>query len=150
MALNGIFKKKVITVTKDCTLVKAAALMADNHIGNLIVVDDVKQKLTPIGLITDRDIAVKAVGKGRNVESTTVEEIMNKDLIVAHEFDGIYDVIEVMKNHGVNRIPIVDGSENLVGILTSADLLDVVTDELAGLASLGERQKNREGKSLRQ
>lgn len=75
-----------------------------------------------IGIVTDRDLAMKIVAEGRDAKSTQVELVMTRDLITCREDDDLQAALAAMGEHQVRRIPIVDGQNRLVGIIAQADV----------------------------
>ena len=75
-----------------------------------------------VGVVTDRDLAVRAVANGRDPNRTAVVEAMTPELVYALEEQGIDDAVELMREHEIRRLPIVDDRRRLVGIVALADL----------------------------
>ena len=107
------------TVTLDATLTAAARLMAEKDIGDVIVVEPGTERVA--GIVTDRDIAIRAVAEGRNPETTTVEEIFSRDLVAADPADSVRRVIDLMEDLKVRRLPVVE-ADRAVGIVSLGDL----------------------------
>jgi CBS domain-containing protein len=103
------------------SVVKAAKLMKSEDVGPIpIVTDRDSRKLA--GIVTDRDLAIKVVAEGRDPNATPVEEVMSQKLITCKEDDDIKTVLELMEEHQVRRIPVVDRSDRLMGIIAQADV----------------------------
>jgi len=107
------------TVSLGTPLTAAARLMADQDIGDVIVIEPETERVA--GIITDRDIAIRAVAEGRNPDATTVEEIVSRDLAVVSPADSVGRVLELMKDLRVRRLPVVEG-DRAVGIVSLGDL----------------------------
>jgi CBS domain-containing protein len=107
------------TVTLDTPLTAAARLMADRDIGDVIVIEPGTERVA--GIITDRDIAIRAVAEGRNPGSTTVEEIFSRNLVAASPADSVGRVIQLMEDLKVRRLPVVE-ADRAVGIVSLGDL----------------------------
>lgn len=105
-------------VTLDTPLVAAARLMAEKDIGDVIVVEPGTERVA--GIVTDRDITIRAVAEGRNPDTTTVEEIFSRDLAAAPA-DSVRRVIDLMEDLKVRRLPVVE-SDRAVGIVSLGDL----------------------------
>lgn len=109
------------TVTADATLVEAARKMRDLDVGIIPVVEsDQNRRLR--GVITDRDIAVRAVAEGMDVNTATVQECMTGSVESCNKNDSVRQVLQVMQREQVRRVPITDREGRLVGIVAQADL----------------------------
>ena len=123
MKAQDIMAKNPRCVTPRTTVQEAARLMKSEDVGALPVIsDDSSRKL--IGIITDRDITIRVVAEGRNVERCVVEEVMSKSsLATAKTNDSIEDVMKVMGKEQVRRIPIVNENNEVVGVVSQADVV---------------------------
>ena len=140
---RDIMTRDVTVATRATTLGEVAKLMRDEDTGVIPVVElddttmlesDTKPAHAPrvanrmrsngklVGLITDRDIVVRAVAEGRDVTVTRAEEIMTTDIHTAHPNDRVIDAVRKMGDKQVRRIPIVDRDGNLRGIISMADV----------------------------
>ncbi len=115
--IADVMTTDVEIVRPEETLRDAARAMADLDVGSLPVCDG--RKL--IGMITDRDITVRAVAEGKSVD-TPVSEVMTDDVVWCSESDDVEDVLEQMGDSQIRRIPVVDADRNLVGIVALGDL----------------------------
>jgi CBS domain-containing protein len=120
------------TVTLDASLTTAARVMADNDIGDVIVTESESEKAA--GIVTDRDIAIRAVAEGRNPDTTTVEDIFSRDLVAAAPTDTVHDALELMKGLNVRRLPVVEG-DRAIGVVSLGDL-SIETDVGSTLADI--------------
>lgn len=109
------------TVTADATLVEAARKMRDLNVGIIPVVES-EQSRRLRGVITDRDITVRAVAEGLDVNSSTVQECMTPDVESCNKNDSVRQVLQVMQREQVRRVPITDREGRLVGIIAQADV----------------------------
>lgn len=98
-----------------------AQLMHNQDIGAIPVVDNHKDK-TLIGIITDRDLAVRVVGASRDATNTLVSDVMTKTLHICHPDDAIDTALDTMVKHQLRRIPVVDANNQVVGIISQADI----------------------------
>jgi CBS domain-containing protein len=122
MHLRKITKKKVVTVGPKDTVVKAARLMERKNVGSVVVVQNKK----PVGIITDRDIAIRVVAKNADINSTLVRDVMTNDIVTGKEGQRAAELAKVMHDHGIRRIPIVGKRGELTGIITLDDLLYMI------------------------
>lgn len=146
MAIGEICNREVIVVTRETTVTKAAQLMRQYHVGDVVVALEKGGVRTPLGILTDRDIVVEAVAGGLDPAGLSVGEIMTPDLATVEENTGVFESIRYMRDKGVRRMPVVDGDGDLIGILALDDLLDLLAEELGALARLIAREQNRESK----
>jgi CBS domain-containing protein len=114
--LSEIMNTDVQTVTPDATIEEAAQEMRDGDFGLVPVVED--EEL--IGVITDRDIAIRAVAEGKD-SGTPVREVMSEGVVWASEDDSIEDAARIMSDNQIRRLPIVDEEQHLVGIVSLGD-----------------------------
>ena len=108
----------VETVAPGDTIRYAAEKMEALDVGALPVCDGDRL----IGVLTDRDIAVRAVAIGRDPNRTAVVEAMTAELVVGHVEQAIDEAAELMRAHEIRRLPVVDDAKHLVGIVALADL----------------------------
>ncbi|HEX6629687.1 MAG TPA: CBS domain-containing protein [Gemmatimonadaceae bacterium] len=121
MKASEIMTRDPRTVTPDARLPEVARLMKSEDVGVIPVVDGGSRNL--IGVVTDRDIALRVVAEGRDPNSTTARDVMSSDVRTARESDSVDDVMELMGREQVRRIPIVDERGTLVGIVAQADMV---------------------------
>ena len=123
------FKSPLAVIGVDDTLEQAAKLMRDRHVGSLVVT----RAGRPAGVITDRDIVVRAVAEGRDVIREKVGSFVTYDPVTVLVSNGIETVASRMRLHGVRRMPIVDETGAAVGIVTADDLLVLLGGEMASV-----------------
>jgi CBS domain-containing protein len=145
MTVGEICNRQVVIIRKDETLLEAARLMRDHHVGSLVVVDEEGEKRIPVGILTDRDIVVGVVAKGLDYfRRLSAGDVMSSNLILCEEAESILEALERMRSHGVRRLPIVNKDGDLEGILTSDDVLCLISKEISDMATLVCRQQDRE------
>jgi CBS domain-containing protein len=115
------------------TLVRVAETMKSEDVGAIPIVEGSSRQL--VGMVTDRDIVVKALASGRSPEQTTVREVMTTDLVTCREDEEVSSAVSRMAERQVRRIPVVDRGGSLTGIIAQADVAtrvhkDVTTGEL--------------------
>lgn len=144
MSVGYYCKRSVVTASKQDSIVTAAQLMRQNHIGCLVIVEDTGTGNKPVGVLTDRDLVVEILAAEINPDDVTVGDIMSFELLTAWETDSIWETLQRMRVKGVRRVPVVDQKGLLTGILSSDDLLEVLSEELSQLAKLSNREQQRE------
>src|SRR6185503_9750716 len=103
------------------TVFEAAQLMKKENVGPIPIVKDKDSKRLE-GIVTDRDLALKVVAEGLDPKATKVQDVMTTAVISCRPDDNANEVIALMEEHQVRRIPIVDESDRLVGIIAQADI----------------------------
>lgn len=110
----------ICALPKD-TVVMVAQIMKERDIGPVPVVKDkLSRKL--IGIVTDRDLAMKVVATGHDPNDILVEDVMTKDVVTCREDDDVQAALNAMAKHQLRRIPVVDVNDSLVGIIAQADV----------------------------
>lgn len=143
MLLKDICTNNVVVCDAQTTASRAAELMRHEHVGDLVVVDNPREDGVPLGVITDRDLAIEVLGKGLDPSKTKVGSLMHTPVVIAHESEDTSQVIERMRAHGIRRLPVVAGEGEVIGIVTLNDLLRVlVSDASALLDIMAKGQKN--------
>lgn len=117
MQVKDVMTSEYKTVKPDCSLKDAAGFMLSEDTGSLPVCDGDKI----LGMITDRDIAVRAVAQGRD-PSCSVSDFMTNDLVIARDTDDIEAIARKMADNQVRRLPVIDSNEKLVGVVSLGDL----------------------------
>ncbi len=149
MTIGTICNREVITVQRDATVLHAAMLMRQYHVGDVVVIQSRKNKTIPIGIVTDRDIVVELVATELDCKVITVGDIVINKLITVKENAGIFEAMQLMADKGIRRLPVVDDAGELVGIITLDDLLLLLSKELAALTKLVTREQKNEAKKRR-
>ena len=144
MQIGHICSNNVVTCSSNTTVLEAAQLMRRNHVGTLIVVEEVNGMLVPQGIVTDRDIVVVVLAEGLDPKSIKVIDIMKVELMTAVETEDVFETVERMRFKGVRRIPIVDKRGGLVGIVSVDDIWKFLSKEISELADVTTRQQTRE------
>lgn len=144
MNIGELCNRETIIVLKDENIVEAARLMRRFHVGDLIVVTKSEDDNTPIGIVTDRDIVMEVVANNADPQTVKVAEIMSKELVTGSEEEGIHEIIERMRMHGIRRLPIVDKEGCLAGIFSVDDILEFLGEEVDALIGLFYKERRSE------
>jgi CBS domain-containing protein len=115
--VKSYMNKPVKTIDGSATMAEAAKLMKKHRIGCLVVLDGE----TPVGIITERDIAYKIVAEEKDLD-TRVSEAMTKDLKTVDGERSLRDAAKLMASHLIRRLPVLEGGK-LVGIITIEDIM---------------------------
>ncbi len=100
---------------------KVAQLMKSKDIGPVPIIENEQTKKL-VGIVTDRDLALKIVADGRDPKTTRAEEIMTRKVVTCHAEDDLQKALDSMSEHKLRRIPVVDNNNRIVGIIAQADV----------------------------
>jgi CBS domain-containing protein len=129
------------SISASASVVEAARLMREQHIGSLPVTED--ERL--VGMITDRDITTRVVAESAAPETTSVGDVYSRTLISVQPDDGLDDALRLMARHQVRRLPVVENGR-LVGVVAQADIAlkdNERTGELVGAISEPSEEERR-------
>ena len=147
MRVGEFCNREVVIIDQESSVTNAAQVMRQYHVGDVIIVNEQHGKNMPTGILTDRDIALEIVAKGTDPESVSVRDAMSFELVTVDEEDDLLRVIELMRDNGIRRVPVVDSDQALVGILTVDDILDVLSEVFVDIVHLVDSQRRREERS---
>ncbi|HZT16441.1 MAG TPA: CBS domain-containing protein [Gaiellaceae bacterium] len=117
-SIRDLMTERPRTVSKGASVVEAARVMREEDAGVVPIVDG--EKL--VGVVTDRDIAVRLVAEGRDPESTTVDDLASRDLVTIDPQQSLDEALRLMAQHQVRRLPVCEEDGRLVGIVAQADV----------------------------
>jgi CBS domain-containing protein len=118
---NEVMTKKTVCCLPDDLAVDAAQLMKNEHVGSIPVIED-QQTRKLVGIVTDRDLAIRIVSEGLDAKSTKVESIMTRNVVTCKAEDDLQTVVDAMSKHQLRRIPVVDDDNKILGIIAQADV----------------------------
>ena len=118
---SEVMTKDPVCCLPNDSVAKVAELMKNENIGSIPVIESQQtQKL--VGIVTDRDLALKIVSEGRDAKSTNVEVVMTRKVVTCFAGDDLQKALNVMAGHQLRRIPVVDNDNKIVGIIAQADV----------------------------
>lgn len=144
LTAGEICKRKVTVGYKQTSVVAAAQLMREDHVGSLVVVDDENGSRQVRGMVTDRDIVMSVIATGLDPDPLRLEDIMSERVVTVNEADSLPDLMRSMREHGVRRVPVVGLQDELMGIVTMDDVLKILAQEmnaLVGAMDVGIKQE---------
>ena len=143
MTAGEVCRRKVVFTTPDTSIVDAVDLMKTHQIGDVMVVHEPGGERVPIGILTDRDVAL-ALERLQRLPHLRVADVMSVDLVTTSEGVTLHDALKKMRSHGIRRLPVVNDRGGLEGILTFDDVLRLLAEELTDLAKLLATEQERE------
>ncbi len=144
MSAGEICSREVVFVRPEESVRTAVTLMRSAHVGDVVVVEEQPGGRRPVGILTDRDVVVGLLAEDVDIDALTAGDVMSSDLITVPEEAEVAAAIELMREYGVRRLPVVDAGGFLAGILSVDDLIDFLAGQLTDIARLIAREQLRE------
>jgi CBS domain-containing protein len=123
------FQRPVVIAALGETVAEAARRLRDQRVGCLVVTRDGR----PIGIVTDRDLALRVVPEARDADRTLVDDVLTYAPVTLTDTESVDTATRYMRDHGVRRLPIVDASGAVTGIVTADDLLMRIGRQLSAV-----------------
>lgn len=133
MSVGAVCTRTVITVAPNESVRVAAKRLADNEVGTLVILDAHER---PIGIITDRDVAVRCVARDLDPDTTPVAAIMTSPVMAVTEATPIEDALTRMARVKARRLVVTGRREKLVGILALDDVLELLVEEVGTIGHI--------------
>jgi len=133
MTIGRISVRSVVTTAREESVSAAAALMEREGVGTVVVLGEDRR---PVGILTDRDIALRCVGRGLDPEVTDVGDLMTSPVETVSEETPIEDAVAWMGQRGLRRLVVVDRQDRLAGIVALDDVLELLIEEAESVARL--------------
>src|SRR4030042_495661 len=118
---SEVMTAKPVCCLPDDSVTKAADLMKSGNVGSIPVVQN-EQTRKLVGIVTDRDLALKIIAEGRDAKSTKVEAVMTRNVVTCRGEDDLQKALDAMSEHQLRRIPVVDKEGKILGIIAQADV----------------------------
>jgi CBS domain-containing protein len=112
----------------DTPIADIAKVMKDSDVGAVPIGENDRL----VGMVTDRDIACRAVAESRDLSKTTAGDVMTRNVIYCMENEEVQDAIRIMENKQVRRLPVINDEKRMVGMLSLGDLSHAVSHDLSG------------------
>lgn len=125
MTVSDMARTDIVTADPETTTREISRMLERENVGSVVITEGE----TPVGIVTDRDLALEVIGEGKDSATITAAEVMSTDLFTVESDEGLYDVLAGMREHGVRRVPVTEDGE-LAGIVTLDDFLVLLTSEL--------------------
>lgn len=144
MSVGEICCRSVTVVQADESVMSAARLMREHHVGDVVVVEKIDAGDKPVGILTDRDIVLELVAKDIDIKQVNVGDAMSCELFTLPEKMDLCEAVGEMRSRAVRRAPVVNEHGLLVGILSVDDILSMLAEQLKDLGSLVAKGRRRE------
>ena len=118
---NEVMTKNPVWCLPNDVVAKVAQLMKSKDIGPVPIIENEQTKKL-VGIVTDRDLALKIVAEGRDAKSTKAEVVMTRKVVTCRGEDDVQKALDAMSEHQLRRIPVVDNDNKIVGIIAQADV----------------------------
>ena len=130
MTAGDLCTREVVPADVDDELVDAARRMRECHVGTLVVVEANGGRRSVVGMLTDRDIVTAVVADGVDPASLKVGDVMSTRVVSAREDTSLIDLLHSMHAHGVRRVPVMGAQQELIGLVSRDDVLEVLAEAL--------------------
>lgn len=117
--IQDLMTTELCTLSPQATLAEAAGTMRDRDVGDVLVIDDAGELR---GIVTDRDITVRATADGRDPTATQLGDVCTDALVTVAVDDAVDDAVRSMREHAVRRLPVVDDDGTPIGMISIGDL----------------------------
>ncbi len=144
MTAGEYCNRDVVVIEAETSIVEAARLMRQHHVGALVVVEETSAGVIPVGMLTDRDLVVEVIAQEIAPQSIAVKDVMSAEPVSVSESTVLLDTLELMQTHGVRRILVVNESGLLQGILAIDDVLELIAEASNHLVKLVHKEITRE------
>lgn len=118
---SEVMTKNPVVCKPSDLVANIAQVMKKENIGLVPIVEDVKTRKL-VGMVTDRDLAVKVVAESRDLETTKAEEVMSRRVVSCRTGDDLQKALDAMSENQFRRIPVIDDEDRIVGIIAQADI----------------------------
>jgi CBS domain-containing protein len=144
MPIGDICVLDVITCNRETKIDEVAQLMRRHHVGDVVVTEESEGRPVPVGIVTDRDIVASVIAVELDPTIFSAGDLVSRPLVTAPENLGVFEAIQMMRKHGVRRMPVVNEAGALTGIISIDDLIELLAAEMAELAKLISREQAEE------
>jgi len=136
MPIEDLARSDAVTADPGTPVADLAATMEAENVGSVLITTGE----TPVGIVTDRDLAVRVLGAGLDPAEQTAEDVMTEDLCAAEPDAGFHEAASMMADHGIRRLPVCEG-DTLVGVITADDITELLADEQQMLGDIIRAQR---------
>jgi predicted transcriptional regulator len=129
MKVHEMMHKGIESVAPETSVVTLAKMMMQHDIGAIPVGENDQL----IGMVTDRDIIVRAVANGKDISKLTARDVMTKGMIYCQDSEEVGDAVRIMESKKVRRLPVLNENKRMVGMLSLGDVSHAASHEIAAV-----------------
>lgn len=144
MNIASLCERNIVSVGGNASVREAAEAMRRGHVGALVVTDP-EEPGRAIGMVTDRDLVVELLAKGRSPEGQFIGTLCSTKLIAVPGTATVQEAVRTMQKEGVRRLLVVEPGGTLLGVVSADDLFEAIAGELDALAKALREGISREG-----
>ena len=144
LLVRDVAVQSPVTAVADESIAECAKRMHAEHVGCLVIVEKTDGIQVPVGMLTDRDIAIEVVAFGLDPAVMTAGDVMSEKPAVVEEDDDLLDALALMREHGARRLPVTGADGALVGIIAFDNLLEALAQQVDGMIGVLKAQQTRE------
>ncbi len=148
MKVERVYTRNVVVIPRTGTVEEAAQAMRRFHVGTLVVMEESGGRPEVAGIVTDRDLVVKALAEGLDPNKAAVEKVMSPVVASVDEAAELHEAIERMRDAGVRRLLVTREGGQPAGIVSLDDAVDGLVAELSALAALMKNELRREARDV--
>ncbi|MDD1678257.1 MAG: CBS domain-containing protein [Methanomicrobiales archaeon] len=126
----------VVSASPDAKVMEVVRMMDEKNVGCVIIVE----KQMPVGIITDRDVVLRVMGKEKDPKKIAVRDVMTKDPVVVEGGKGLFEAMRKFEGKNFRRMPVVDERGRVTGILTTDDMIRLLSKELSFITTVIQAQ----------
>lgn len=134
--IGSICRRRIVSVDAASSLVQAAGLMREHHVGALVITTQTDEGPRVSGIVTDRDLVIDALARGLDASAAKIGDLASQRIASVDEDDALSDALAVMQDSGVRRLLVTNDERQLTGIVSLDDLMDAYASQMEGLAQV--------------
>ncbi|VEB36044.1 CBS domain protein [Legionella sainthelensi] len=146
MIVGEYCNRDVVVINCNESVKNAAELMRQYHVGDLVLLEEQKNKKAPIGIVTDRDLVIEVMAAGIAPESLLIKDIITEPFSSVFENDNLLDALELIHSKKIRRLPVINNDKTLVGIITLDDFIEILAENMAKVVDVIKLQQQKEAK----
>lgn len=134
--IGSICRHRIVSVDAASSLVQAAGLMREHHVGTLVITTPTSEGPRVSGIVTDRDLVIDALARDLDSSAVTIGDLASQAIASIGEDDDLSDALAVMQDSGVRRLLVTNDEQQLTGIVSLDDLMGAYASQMDGLAQV--------------